>query len=530
MRRFLFVAVLCIVMPWLTNAQTLTNKERRQMNMRLHDAIRTYERFSSISDTYARYDFLDLFEGNSTRIYCDLMDYISEDHKIDVATYVDRLSKMQSVDITIKEVSKSEPRHDSDGWHTVVMFKKTINCLDTNGVWFSSEEHYGADHNISVEFVYNITEDRCYIIAIDGEMISTTGRSHLPEKFVVVQKPNKENVKFMLKGGDDSLQFNSFGQTFATSVKEVIPVNYNYRLKKPNVLAQTENYDLVEIRTAPTRWRVKFRYAYALGGIYHVSSPVEFSEQSSSATEMGVDVGFAFSLGRGGSQMGFYTGVSLQESNISFGIDNVDYTYNIYSYTPGNGGFNSDDLNNQINISRKYDDIEIREAVNYKDLVVPAYIAFDHRFGNGLAFTWSVGAKFYFNSSSELDPYHVTGKVTMSDSGVNENIDLRFTEFMYPSYYSHDQAISLIGGAGFNINLFKRMILLSVKANYEYGLENIHTSEENNIHSWNSSGGREYPLIYSQSQGKDIATRSFLDCVSYKRQAIWLEGGLIFKF
>jgi hypothetical protein len=229
--------------------------------------------------------------------------------------------------------------------------------------------------------------------------------------------------------------------------------------------------------------------------------------------------------------MGFYTGVSLQESNISFGIDRVNYTYNIYSYTPDNSGFNSDDLNNQVNISREYDNLEIRESINYKDFVVPAYIAFDHRFGNSLAFTWSVGAKFYFNSSTELDPYHVTGKATMSDSRIAENIDIRFTEFMYPSYYSNDQSISLIGGAGFNINLFKRMILLSVKAIYEYGLENIHTSEENDIYTtWNSGGGKKYPLIYSQSQGKDIATRSFLDCVSYKRQAIWLEGGLIFKF
>ena len=40
-----------------------------------------------------------------------------------------------------------------------------------------------------------------------------------------------------------------------------------------------------------------------------------------------------------------------------------------------------------------------------------------------------------------------------------------------------------------------------------------------------------YPLVPSGADiNKNVATRSFVDCISIYRQALWIEAGLMFKF
>ena len=87
--------------------------------------------------------------------------------------------------------------------------------------------------------------------------------------------------------------------------------------------------------------------------------------------------------------------------------------------------------------------------------------------------------------------------------------------------------MSLVGGLGLNYNLLKQYLFLCVKFSYELGFTDVHKSNENNYFN---AADQVYPMVYSARLKENVATRSFMDCVSYKRQAMWLELGLMFKF
>lgn len=509
------------------------------MNLRLHEAILKYERNSNLYSANSQYEFLELFESPSTPVYCDLMGMIARSQQMEVGEYVRVLSNMQIVESKIKQVKKGESVYKDNEWITNVTFEKTLDYLDNNGVWFSSEEYYGEDFHINVEFAYNPEEDRCYIKGIQGSM--SPGKKHLPNKFWVIEKQDGKNRdKLLVKSPNTSstgksgaayepVKYNTYNQAFIDyEARNVVCRNDNEHIsikktRNKHIKATAENYELVNLQFKTTNWRVKPRFAFAVGGIYKVSSAVTFTEQKSSASEFGVDFGYTFSLGRS-TQFGLFAGVALQKSKISFALNGMTYSYTVHKYDPDNGSnFNEEDMS--VDIVRYYNGLSATEGIDYNNLVLPAYIAFDHKFGKALAFTWSVGAKFYFNQATNVQPYTITGSVTQN--GVSSSINQEFNQFLYPSYYNPDNSISLVGGAGFNINLFRSALFLSIKANYEFGLGNVHSSDENYLYDRYSS---MYPLIYSTESNKDIATRSFMDCVSFKRQAIWFEGGLMLKF
>ena len=79
--------------------------------------------------------------------------------------------------------------------------------------------------------------------------------------------------------------------------------------------------------------------------------------------------------------------------------------------------------------------------------------------------------------------------------------------------------------AGFDINLVKNTLLLEVKGGYERGLKNSYKSDER---SYNTT--RIPPLVYSSELGRDVAMQPIARCVSFKREAIWANVGLMVKF
>lgn len=530
MRKILSVLLLCSAIPFIAGAQTLSNKDKRKMNMLIYEAISNYERYSSLYDINARYGFIDLFESPSTVIYCDLLDRMSTYQEVPVETYVDMLSQMQLVNTEIKRVNRGETVYRDNLWHTEVVCNKTISYLDKNGVWFSSTEYFGQEFLISFDFVYDPVIERCYIAGIKGHMFSEV--RPLPNKFWVMQ-PTKKKNNWLTKTERVSLQdnsvistyepvkFNEFNQAFiGYRAKNLVNKNDNVHIKarrtrKKHIVASSDNYDLVNIQYGTSNWRLKFRYAMAYDGLFKVSSPVDFSSQKSTAVEYGADLGITFPLGRS-TQFGLYGGAALQTSDILFEKSGISYNYVVNNYIPASSSFNSDDY--PVPGLRKYN-ITAREVVKYQDIVIPVYFAFDHNFGKAVAFTWNLGAKFYINSTISESTYNISGQVN------DQSYDKNFSEFLFPSSYTPEQQISLTGGAGFNINLIRRTVFLMLKANYEYSLGNVHTSNENQFMT-NSS----YPVIYSEKTGNDMATRSFMDCVSYRREGLWIEGGLMFKF
>ena len=76
-----------------------------------------------------------------------------------------------------------------------------------------------------------------------------------------------------------------------------------------------------------------------------------------------------------------------------------------------------------------------------------------------------------------------------------------------------------------NVNLLRNSLFVYGKWAYEMGLTDVHKSDENPLYRTDAF----YPMVYSAHKNMNIATRSFMDCVSYKRKAMWLEFGIMFK-
>ena len=142
MKRVLLILLLFVVLPLTTIAQSLSNRARRTIYTDVINAIECYEMSATVRDEGAKYNFLNLFRSPDTRIYCDLMDYYSTDNKIEVLEYLDLLAKKSLVEVEIKNIVKGKPVLKNDGWHVQVSFFKTVNYIDENEVWFSSEQYY----------------------------------------------------------------------------------------------------------------------------------------------------------------------------------------------------------------------------------------------------------------------------------------------------------------------------------------------------------------------------------------------------
>lgn len=520
MKRVLLILLLFVVLPLTTIAQSLSNRARRTIYTDVINAIECYEMSATVRDEGAKYNFLNLFRSPDTRIYCDLMDYYSTDNKIEVLEYLDLLAKKSLVEVEIKNIVKGKPVLKNDGWHVQVSFFKTVNYIDENEVWFSSEQYYDNDYQVTIDFVYDENDRRCYIADIDGRMMSD--KKHLPKDFVVLQYNSPKDYKLKLQD-KKQLVFNEFKQAYVMPA-DIRPWNDNIHIKYDTV-AKSLNYNLMKLRYKATPWRAKLRFAYAVDGMYRLTENPNKVQHKSTAYEMGLDLGITFSMGRS-TQVGLYSGAAIQNSEISFSLNDMKYTLNGYTYKPQTGvDFNWSDEGSG---TTRYYELSATEGVKYTDLVIPLYLGFDHRLANVVTLNWNVGAKMYLNMSTKVTPYHLKGSVKV-DNKEPDVIDSDYQRFLFPSSYGVPQySFSLAGSMGLSFNLYKRYIYLNTKAGYEFGLGEVHSSSNSLL--YDTQTGSHYPLVYSESSEQDVATRSFMDCVSYSRRAIWVEMGLIFKF
>jgi len=497
----------------LGNSQTLTNKDQRHMNLRLLSLIEQYESNATVYDEAARYAFMDMYKDMTAEVYSDLMDY-EAGQKISVEEYMNTLLKKQNVTIAMKNVSRKPYEWKDGAWHTTVTFEKSMTYNDENSILFSTEEQYKSDYQISLNCMYDVESDRCYITSIDGSLPDSV--TIVPRRFTIINH-NSENDD-RLTYNEKPLTFNSFNQAFVAEGK-LEGWHQDIRIKA-DTLAKGHSYSLVNLRYKRKPWRMKARYAMTMGDAFEVSSPVNFNAVTSSATEMGIDLGLAVS-GRTTS-FGFYVGAAMATSELSFEAGGYNYSY---ATTDSQG----------VGYSRNYNITKMTEGVKYSDIVIPAYISLDQRLFKAVTLGFSVGAKVYLNGETEVTPYHMEGSVSgryttgTVNTGASDqfgDISGDYTAFLYPNSYTRNSTdLSVMGGVTLNVNLLRNSLFVYGKWAYEMGLTDVHKSDENPIYSADSM----FPMVYSAHKNMNIATRSFMDCVSYKRKAMWLEFGIMFK-
>lgn len=512
MKRFLLILAVFVGIIGTTFAQKLSNRERREINYQALRVVEQYETLSALNNDDARSEFIYLFDKQNIKIYNDILGHPNNSPKIGLRAYVEYLTKQKSVSYKIKDLTKLNMVQMADGWHTIVSFRKHLNYIDNNGISFSSQEYYEADHEIVMDIRYDSKSKCSYISSIDGKINSS--RKNLPDKFIVLDRSSDEIYKKWFK---QSLTYNKFGQAFVdawdASVVNEIDVHVNNK-----IITQTDRYEYLKLGYKKTPGRLKTRFAITPGQAFKVTSPVTLSQQKSMALEATIDLGGTFKLGKN-SVMGFFAGVGVSKSSLYFQKDNMTYDCLI-----GGASLQSD------RVLRSYS-ISASEGLSYLDLVVPVYIGFEHRLAKVVSLVWNVGVKTYINLGTTVDQYRVFG--TISQNGEQTSIDNRYLSFVHPNKYSVAAPFSApswsgVGMLGFNFNLYKQRLYAGLMAGYEYGLGMLHSSDENLLLNANKN---IYPLVPSgKEMTNNIATRSFMDCVSYRRQGFWLEASIMFKF
>lgn len=515
------------LMSFTTVAQTLTNKERRHINTKALSVIEDYERYATLYDEDAEYAFINLFDNEHTMVVCDIMGFAGYLEKIPLSEYVDALRRdAATVTMEVKNVRKGEMTYDGEEWVIPIIFQKSISYIDKNDYVFSTDAFYGKDLEMQMTIHYNPESDICRIISLSGSIDSDIA---FPEgRFVMLNKADVNNVpekyqKYIpeLEVNGAVISYNQFDQAILPSgepsVKDIdVLVFQDTLLKGPN-------YDVMKFDFKQRKTRLKLHYGIAPFEAYKLLENNNMGD-SSKAMEAGVDIGFTWRAGKTG-KMGFFLGAGLSMSELSLSLTTqppLSYNYKTSVQDKSSGLFKD--------LKLTYDLRSASEALKFMDLYVPLYFEIEHKVGKHLLISWNLGVKGYYNFSAKLQPYMVDGTLKIEDNVTsevsNKPIEGPFTKYISPSSYNKRMFdVSLIGNIGFDINLLKRKVYLSVKGGYEYGLLPSYIGNGNKYFVYEHI----FPVVYDPIKGMIVPTHSLISNISLRRQAIWLETGLKFK-
>ena len=516
---------MCLLIAEVAEAQSVTNSQRRHINSKVLNVIEEYERLVTVHDEEAQYYFQNLFVDGA-QIFCDMIGFPSYLSKISVAEYVNLVSTVStSTTIVIKDVKKGEMTYSGGVWNIPVTFSKSVSYIDNNGYAFSTEEYYGKDFEITMSLVYDQDTDLCRIESIDGAIVSD---AKFPEgRFFILEKETVDNASSKTKKFFEELDVNGAPVTYNIYGQAVMPsgrpeVNDIDVVVNIDTLTRGFNYDVVNFDFKRRSSRLKVRYGIAPFGAYNVTTSQEVIHQSD-AMEAGLDFGTTWRAGRA-AKMGFFFGAGLSMSNLNLSLA-----------TPVKYSYRTSLLDQTSNLFRNYtvamELSSLSEKLSFMDIVVPVYFEIEHRAGKHVLISWNFGLKAYYNLKTSFSPYSVTGNLKISEdvSSALTNVDFAetFDKFLSPvSYKRNPFDISAAANLGIDVNLFKRVLYLSVKGGYEYGLTNSYYASGKKLYD---KGAFIYPVVYDVLGEKFYAMHSAISNTSYHRQAIWLQFGLKIK-
>lgn len=514
-KSYIIFAVIAIFLPVTLFAQTLTNREIRHINEKVLFVIDEYERLASIPTRDAEYEFKSLFVDNAP-IVSDIMGNLSYLNTISIDDYIKHL-KSTDIYTEIRDVQKHTMKYDKDKWHIAISFRKQLYYYDEFGVYFDVRRYYaGNDLDVTMNLVYDRTDDICYIESID---CSPNSSIEFPRgRFIIIDQKNSavrsRDVRYlnMLKADEKILHFDDNGYAIYRQNTEFTIDDFDVEVKKSiDSERVSESYDFVKFAFEPRVQRAKFRMAFAPFA-YKVSNSDNVAAKSS-AFDVGVDYGLTFrSLGT--SKMGVYIGAGLSFSNISLALNTpISYSYTISSYDSNTGMYNPSKYDYKIT--------DAKEKVQFVDLFVPIYFEMEHRLGSNkrLVFNWNVGLKSYVNlSATAKTPYTATFSVNASST------QKTFEKFIEPNTYAKNLFdVSAMVNAGVDYNILNNRVYVTANLGYEYGILNSYESNKTPYHN------AIIPKI-TGSGIEHVAVHSLISGIKAKRSAMWISLGVKLKF
>ena len=529
----IILILLCVSAYFHTVAQSMTNAERHQVNLRMLELVEKYESAlrTSRSFPFSKRNYVRLYTSPQDSVYSDLMDYNPGTY-VKVEDLANELAQRSMLTCNVANLDKGVYMWRDGKWHISLYIDKTVSYSTVNPsrvaepaksiVQFKSDEYYQSPYRITLNCSYDPQTGRCSIESVEGNVASEM--PHLSSRFMVVQRNGEKDKRIKVVGTPgDSLHFNRNEQAFVSH--SAVKPWHDDVIILADTIATTRAFDHVKLNYKVLHWRAKVRFAMTLGSAFKVNSSslksLNFSSKSSSY-EFGADVGYTTLVGKR-TTLGVFTGLGMAFSSLSMETS-APFTYS-YQLSDSKG----------VLYNRTYSINSMKEALKYNDVVIPIYLNFDHKLYKGLALEWSLGAKLYINGKVSVTPFTVDGNVVAdyANGGTGAaaalgSISGEYDRFLLPDTYTRSAVdMSLMGGLGFKYGFLSNRLLVSAKFSYELGATQVHKSKGISMFD---SEQQYYPVVYSARTKSNVATQSFMSAVSYNRQACWLEIGLTYKF
>ncbi len=511
---FILSALAAFILSCPIAAQSLDNVSRRKMNLAVLNALDDYQLATAINSKSDKYRFLQLFDTPDALIFCDLFNSgESYKTKITVHDYADFLmNKCENVNADITDIRKGDFYYDSESvWHCKVTLDKTLTFNDMNGVLFPPFVGQPVPFTLEVDLIYDGGSGRMKIHSID--CLNPDGFVPMTNYYIVQRnRERKDSLRdCRVTINRQPLEFNSFGQAFARKGR-IDYWDYDVKVDK-KLIAEDDPYEMIILNYKRKNFRIKARYGMTYNSRYDIRSASDFTKKESSGKEAGVDLGFSFSVGRG-FRFGLFTGAAASLSTMNLSADNITYEY----ATNDEAG---------LEYTRNYNIKSAAQDVKFMDVAVPLYMNLNFRIARGVSLYFDLGGRAYFNLMADVSPMELNGSIISKYTAKtdNETFNISTNEFLSPKAFEREKMdYSVFGNAGLEIALVRNSVYLLASAGYEYGLTWTYTSDENPFY-----GNSQYPYVYYAPYGKDVVFRPFADCMSFRRECIWLNFGLMLK-
>lgn len=494
------LSVVLILLSLTIQAQSLSNRQSRHMNEKLLSLLEQYSSYVVFTEPYMRTSFVDLFENGDGKVFCDYVAHESFSKQISAGKYSEYSSSFALIQSDISDVERGEYTFDGAKWRTTLCFVKNLAYIDELGVYFCGK------NKLTLNCVYEKEWDSFKVESVSGECLD----GQMPSgRFTVVEQAS--DIDNLLYTEEGKVEFNDFKQAIVASTSFSVSDDDIFFKKK--VMGSTPRYDLLKFEYSIKHLRLKPRFSYAPFA-YRVSGPEGLSSKSS-AMEGGIDFGYVFpskSPFKFGLNIGL--GISSSSLDLSYGATSFDVPY--YVKDPNTGAYST--------MYRHYSVNSVSEGLSLMDVTVPAYMSFEYKVKR-IAVVLDLGPKINLNISTKPKAY-VMDASAYSSGAASESKAVSFLQpgYLFPGNYARNTYdISVFGDLGVDVSVSKTSAF-SFKIGYEMGLTPCYASSEL---PWLNPSANIYPAIFRN--GEDIMVRSFVDCISYYRNALSFSVGWKWK-
>lgn len=538
-------------------AQKLKAADEQLILLKIVELFDEYESYAAIDESFSNNAsfFRSLFTSANASVYNDIVG-ISKGESLSVNEYAKLLANNSlTTRIVISNISHGEFKKQGGVWKVECTFDKSVNLTDLCGVEFASDYLFDSKpYKLKATICYDGDEDICRFEKIEAV---ETYPNPIPENLRVLKYNNEKDYTVTFRG--KSLRdrgFNAMNQAFVSADD---PIGYPDPETSVKLIPcdEADACNFWQLKYVPHHWRAKFHYDIPCTNIYNIHSALGNLYQKSTATELGLDIGYLMaSKGKMRYAINFGVGYSTTTMDLNTVEPSKSGSGEADALQPQTGynfHYHCDGTNeaNGVDYERYYEGVCASEQVKVGSVFVPIYLDFECIINKYVSAYLSVGVKNYLNLSSSLTnethinniygvfapPYDgiIDGRYPYDGFGTPKPENIRLvSDAVNPKKYSLDA----IAGLGVRIHPYYRLPLyIEAGAYYQMGVlpafdmngrgSNSDPLCKLTLEKDDSKTGHAYlesihPIEYVQSLSSSLDT--------WRRQNLKVNIGLIYKF